>query len=125
MIVAALFVTRIRAGSPFFPYSLRSRKRRGRVGRCPHGDGTLYIATVMVIAVGMVDHYANSRAMMARIAPESPKTNSSGLYALSGEANASWRRWPSPVAKQMSGSQQWGMAASSLSMAIGIVGLAL
>ena len=47
-----------------------------------------YIATVIVIAVCLVATYANSRAMIARIAPEDRMTEFFGLYALSGEATA-------------------------------------
>ncbi len=47
-----------------------------------------YIATVMLIAICLVATYANSRAMMARIAPQERMTEFFGLFALSGEATA-------------------------------------
>jgi UMF1 family MFS transporter len=83
-----------------------------------------YIATVMVIAVCLVATYANSRAMMARIAPESRMTEFFGLYALSGEATAFMAPLAVAVATQISGSQQWGMAAIDAFLAIGFIGLA-
>jgi UMF1 family MFS transporter len=83
-----------------------------------------YIATVMVIAVCLVATYANSRAMMARIAPESRMTEFFGLYALSGEATAFIAPLAVAVATQISGSQQWGMAAIVAFLAIGFAGLA-
>ena len=43
-----------------------------------------YIASVMVIAICLVATYANSRAMLARLAPEARVTEFFGLYALSG-----------------------------------------
>ena len=82
-----------------------------------------YIATVMVIAVCLVATYANSRAMMARIAPESRMTEFFGLYALSGEATAFMAPLTVAIATQLSGSQQWGMAAIIAFLAIGFIGL--
>ena len=72
-----------------------------------------YIASVMAIAVCLVATYANSRAMMARIAPESRMTEFFGLYALSGEATGiPCAAWPYRLRTTVatSGSQQWGMA---------------
>jgi UMF1 family MFS transporter len=83
-----------------------------------------YIATVALIAVCLVATYANSRAMMARIAPHSRMTEFFGLYALSGEATAFMAPLAVAVATQMSGSQQWGMAAIVAFLAVGFVGLA-
>jgi len=82
-----------------------------------------YIATVMAIAVCLVASYANSRAMMARIAPHSRMTEFFGLYALSGEATAFMAPLAVAVATQMSGSQQWGMAAVVAFLAVGFIGL--
>jgi UMF1 family MFS transporter len=83
-----------------------------------------YIATVMMIAVCLVATYANSRAMMARIAPESRMTEFFGLYALSGEATAFVAPLAVALATQISGSQQWGMAAIVAFLTAGFVGLA-
>jgi UMF1 family MFS transporter len=83
-----------------------------------------YIAIVMGIAMCLVATYANSRAMMARIAPENRMTEFFGLYALSGEATAFMAPLAVALATQISGSQQWGMAAIIAFLAIGFVGLA-
>ena len=82
-----------------------------------------YIATVAAIAVCLVATYANSRAMMARIAPQSRMTEFFGLYALSGEATAFMAPLAVAYATQASGSQQWGMAVIVAFLAVGFVGL--
>ena len=82
-----------------------------------------YIATVMGIAVCLVATYANSRAMMARIAPEPRMTEFFGLYALSGEATAFVAPLAVAYATTASGSQQWGMAVIVAFLAVGFVGL--
>lgn len=82
-----------------------------------------YIATVMMIAVCLVATYANSRALMAKIAPEARMTEFFGLYALSGEATAFIAPAAVAFATIASGSQQWGMAVIVVFLAIGFVGL--
>jgi UMF1 family MFS transporter len=82
-----------------------------------------YIGTIMLVAVCLVATYANSRAMLARIAPESHMTEFFGLYALSGEATAFAAPIAVAVATRASGSQQWGMAMIVLFLAVGFVGL--
>jgi len=82
-----------------------------------------YIATVAGIAICLVATYANSRAMMARIAPEPRMTEFFGLYALSGEATAFAAPLAVAYATQASGSQQWGMAVIVAFLAVGFVGL--
>jgi UMF1 family MFS transporter len=82
-----------------------------------------YIATVMVVAVALVATYANSRAMMARLAPEAHVTEFFGLYALSGEATAFVAPLLVAVATTASGSQQWGMAVIVAFLAAGWIGL--
>ena len=82
-----------------------------------------YIGTVMGIALCLVATYANSRAMMARIAPHERMTEFFGLYALSGEASAFAAPMAVAYATQASGSQQWGMAAILVFLALGFIGL--
>lgn len=82
-----------------------------------------YITTVMIVAVALVATYANSRAMMARLAPEAHVTEFFGLYALSGEATAFVAPFAVSVATTMSGSQQWGMAVIVAFLATGWLGL--
>ena len=83
----------------------------------------LYIATVMLIAVCLVATYANSRAMMARIAPHARMTQFFGLYALSGEATAFLAPTAIAVVTSVTGSQQWGMVTTSGFLALGLIGL--
>ena len=82
-----------------------------------------YIATVSLIAVCLVATYANSRAMMAKIAPEAQVTEFFGLYALSGDATAFVAPAAVAFATAASGSQQWGMAVIVLFLFIGFLGL--
>ncbi len=83
----------------------------------------LYIATVMLIAICLVATYANSRAMMARIAPQQRMTEFFGLYALSGEATAFLAPAAIAVVTSATGSQQWGMVTTSGFLALGLIGL--
>jgi UMF1 family MFS transporter len=83
----------------------------------------LYITTVMLIAVCLVATYANSRAMMARIAPHARMTQFFGLYALSGEATAFLAPAAIAVVTSATGSQQWGMVTTSAFLAVGLIGL--
>jgi MFS transporter, UMF1 family len=83
----------------------------------------LYIATVMFIAICLVATYANSRAMMARIAPQERMTEFFGLYALSGEATAFLAPSAIAVVTVATGSQQWGMVTTSGFLALGLIGL--
>jgi MFS transporter, UMF1 family len=48
----------------------------------------IYVAIVTIIAIFITAAYANSRTMMARIAPVSKMAEFFGLYALSGTATA-------------------------------------
>ena len=82
-----------------------------------------YIASVMGIAVCLVATYANSRAMLAKIAPRERMTEFFGLYALSGEATAFAAPIVVATVTTLSGSQQWGMAAIDAFLALGFLGL--
>ena len=66
---------------------------------------------------------ANSRTMLARIAPPSRMTEFFGLYALSGEATAFVAPIAVAIATSASGSQQWGMAVIVAFLALGFIGL--
>jgi MFS transporter, UMF1 family len=83
----------------------------------------LYIASVMLIAVCLVATYANSRAMLARIAPQARMTEFFGLYALSGEATAFLAPAAIAIATTATGSQQWGMVTTTGFLVIGLIGL--
>ena len=80
-----------------------------------------YIGSVMAIAVCLVATYANSRAMMAKIAPPERMTEFFGLFALSGEATAFAAPVAVALATRASGSQQWGMVATVAFLATGFV----
>jgi UMF1 family MFS transporter len=82
-----------------------------------------YIGSAMLVAVCLVATYANSRAMLARIAPESKMTEFFGLYALSGEATAFVAPIAVALATSISGSQQWGLAAIIVFLALGFLAL--
>ena len=77
----------------------------------------------MLTAVCLVATYANSRAMMARIAPQARMTEFFGLYALSGEATAFLAPAAIAIATSATGSQQWGMVTTSVFLALGLIGL--
>jgi UMF1 family MFS transporter len=83
----------------------------------------LYIGAVAFIAIFVVATYANSRAMMARIAPKARMTEFFGLYALSGEATAFAAPAAVAIVTRVSESQQWGMAAILVFLTIGLIGL--
>jgi UMF1 family MFS transporter len=48
----------------------------------------MYLIVVLVVAICITAAYANSRTMLARIAPPSKMSEFFGLYALSGTATA-------------------------------------
>jgi MFS transporter, UMF1 family len=81
----------------------------------------LYIVAAMLVAMCLVASYANSRAMLARIAPETKMTEFFGLYALSGEATAFVAPIAVALATSISGSQQWGMAVIIVFLAVGFL----
>ncbi len=80
-----------------------------------------YIASAMLVAVCLVASYANSRAMLARIAPEAKMTEFFGLYALSGEATAFAAPIVVALATSLSGSQQWGLGAIIVFLCVGFL----
>lgn len=85
----------------------------------------LYLLTICLAAVCLVATYANSRTMMARIAPEVHMTQFFGLYTMSGEATAFATPLAIGIVTRATGSQQWGMAAILVFIALGLIGLFL
>ena len=81
----------------------------------------IYVALVIIIAIFITAAYANSRTMLARIAPTTKMTEFFGLYALSGTATAFMA--PFVVGQFTSGfhSQAAGMASILIFLAIGLV----
>ena len=87
------------------------------------GPELLYIGTAVLVAICLVATYANSRAMMARVAPYARMTQFFGLFALSGEATAFMAPAAIAVVTAATGSQQWGMVTTSVFLAAGLIGL--
>ena len=83
----------------------------------------LYLAVVIIIAVFIVAAYANSRTMLARIAPAERMAEFFGLYALSGTSTAFLAPLAVGALTAWSGSQQWGMAAVVAFLLIGFLGM--
>jgi UMF1 family MFS transporter len=83
----------------------------------------IYLAVVAVIALFIVAAYANSRTMLARIAPEERMAEFFGLYALSGTSTAFLAPLAVGFLTAWSGSQQWGMAAIIAFLAVGFAGM--
>jgi UMF1 family MFS transporter len=83
----------------------------------------VYVAIVMVIAVFIVGTWANSRTMLARIAPEERMAEFFGIYALSGTATAFIAPWAVSWVTGYTDSQQWGMAAILGFLAVGFIGM--
>lgn len=81
----------------------------------------IYVTMVIIIAIFITAAYANSRTMLARIAPTTKMTEFFGLYALSGTATAFMA--PFVVGQFTRGfdSQAAGMASILIFLAIGLV----
>ena len=76
---------------------------------------------VIIIAIFITASYANSRTMLARIAPASKMTEFFGLYALSGTATAFLAPFVVARATEWSHSQSIGLASVLGLLAIGFV----
>ena len=83
----------------------------------------IYVAIVIIIAIFITAAYANSRTMMARIAPALKMTEFFGLYALSGTATAFLA--PQVVARftDWSGSLAIGLASILILLGLGWIGM--
>lgn len=79
----------------------------------------IYVIIVIIIAIFITASYANSRTMLARIAPASKMTEFFGLYALSGTATAFLAPFVVARATEWSQSQAIGLASILLLLAIG------
>ena len=76
---------------------------------------------VIIIAIFITSAYANSRTMMARIAPPSKMTEFFGLFALSGMATAFLAPFVVARATEWSHSQAVGLASVLILLGIGWV----
>ncbi len=79
----------------------------------------IYVIIVIIIAIFITASYANSRTMLARIAPASKMTEFFGLYALSGTATAFLAPFVVARATEWSQSQAIGLASILFLLAIG------
>ena len=81
----------------------------------------IYVGLVVILAIFITAAYANSRTMLARIAPSDKMTEFFGLYALSGTATA----FMSPIVVGMFTrwfeSQAAGMASILIFLVVGLV----
>jgi UMF1 family MFS transporter len=123
MIVAAVISLGFTPDRMFFVVSWPAGKPVADLPLFRTAPELAYIATVMVIAICLVATYANSRAMLARLAPEERVTEFFGLYALSGEASGFLAPLGVSLATSASGSQQWGMAVIVAFLVLGLAGL--
>ena len=83
----------------------------------------IYLTIVIIIAIFITASYANSRTMLARIAPTSKMTEFFGLYALSGTATAFLAPFVVARATEWFHSQAAGMASILLLLTVGLVGM--
>ena len=81
----------------------------------------IYVFIVIIIAIFITASYANSRTMLARIAPASKMTEFFGLYALSGTATAFLAPFVVARATEWSQSQSIGLASILLLLTTGFV----
>src|SRR5262249_9061813 len=83
----------------------------------------IYVVIVIIIAIFITASYANSRTMMARIAPAEKMTEFFGLYALSGTATAFLA--PQVVARvtDLFCTLSVGMASIFFLLGIGLIGM--
>jgi UMF1 family MFS transporter len=81
----------------------------------------IYVVIVIIIAIFITASYANSRTMMARIAPPSKMTEFFGLYALSGTATAFLAPFIVARATEWSQNQAIGLASVLLLLGTGFV----
>ncbi len=79
----------------------------------------IYLIIVIIIAIFITASYANSRTMLARIAPASKMTEFFGLYALSGTATAFLAPFVVARATEWSQSQAIGLGSILFLLAIG------
>lgn len=83
----------------------------------------IYVAIVTIIAIFITAAYANSRTMMARIAPASKMGEFFGLYALSGTATAFLAPFVVARATEWTQSNALGLASILILLGIGLVGM--
>ena len=83
----------------------------------------IYLVIVIIIAIFITASYANSRTMLARIAPTSKMTEFFGLYALSGTATAFLAPFVVARSTEWFHSQAAGLASILGLLTIGLIGM--
>ena len=83
----------------------------------------IYVMIVTIIAIFITAVYANSRTMMARIAPTAKMAEFFGLYALSGQATAFLAPFVVARFTDWTASTAWGMASILILLAAGWTGM--
>ncbi len=83
----------------------------------------VYVGIVILLAIFITAAYANSRTMLARIAPAEKMAEFFGLYALSGTATAFMAPIVVGIFTAWFESQRAGMFSILIFMAIGLVGM--
>lgn len=81
----------------------------------------IYVGLVIILAIFITAAYANSRTMLARIAPSDKMTEFFGLYALSGTATAFMSPFVVGVFTRWFDSQAAGMASILIFLGVGLV----
>ena len=80
-----------------------------------------YLIVSVLFALFITSAYANSRTMLARIAPEQEMTKFFGLYALSGQVTAALGPFMVALATGLFDSQRVGFGSILLLLAVGAV----
>jgi UMF1 family MFS transporter len=83
----------------------------------------IYVTIVIIIAIFITAVYANSRTMMARIAPTAKMAEFFGLYALSGQATAFLAPFVVARFTDWTASTAWGMASILILLGAGWIGM--
>lgn len=83
----------------------------------------IYVGLVIILAIFITAAYANSRTMLARIAPTEKMAEFFGLYALSGTATAFMAPIVVGMATRWFETQAAGMASILIFLAIGLIGM--
>lgn len=83
----------------------------------------LYLTVVLLVAICITAAYANSRTMLARIAPVTKMSEFFGIYALSGTATAFLGPTLVGITTDIFQSQRAGFASVLVLLVIGLVGM--
>lgn len=83
----------------------------------------IYVTIVIIIAIFITAAYANSRTMMARIAPVTKMAEFFGLYALSGTATAFLAPFVVARFTEWTQSNALGLASILILLGIGWIGM--